>query len=62
MDQFVGKMFECLGIMKVCWESLAEGLVRIVFNSSYQQSFDGIPGVVGDMESEWPIHGYSEMQ
>ena len=39
-------------IMKVCWEHLAENLVKMVFNSYLRRSFTHIPEVVGSIESE----------
>ncbi|KAI3371455.1 hypothetical protein L3Q82_024056 [Scortum barcoo] len=42
-------------IVRVCWERLAEEPVQMVFNSHLQQSFDCIPRVVADMESEWAL-------
>ncbi|KAI3368534.1 hypothetical protein L3Q82_025543 [Scortum barcoo] len=42
-------------IVRVCWERLAEEPVQMVFNSNLRQSFNCIPRVAGDMESEWAL-------
>ena len=41
-------------IVRVCWECLAESLVRESFNSHLCESFDHVPGEAGNIESEWP--------
>ncbi|TWW74534.1 hypothetical protein D4764_14G0005370, partial [Takifugu flavidus] len=42
-------------IVRVCWEGLAESPVRRSFNSHIRESFDHVPGEVGDIESEWTM-------
>ena len=42
-------------VVRVCWERLAEEPVKMVFNSHLRQSFDHVPGAVGDIESEWTL-------
>ena len=42
-------------VVRVCWERLVEEPVKLVFNSHLRQSFDHVPGVVGDIESEWTL-------
>ncbi|TWW77036.1 hypothetical protein D4764_12G0004260 [Takifugu flavidus] len=42
-------------VVRVCWEHLAESPVRWSFNSHLQESFDRVPGEVGDIESEWTM-------
>ncbi|TWW77709.1 hypothetical protein D4764_12G0010990 [Takifugu flavidus] len=42
-------------LVRVCWESLVEEPVRLVFNSHLRQSFDHVPRAVGDVESEWAM-------
>ena len=46
-------------IVRVCWERLVEPSVSRVFNSHLRQSFSQIPGVAGDMESEWTMFSSS---
>ncbi len=41
--------------VRVFWERLVEEPVKMVFNSHVWQSFDRIPGLVGDMESKWAM-------
>ena len=40
-------------IVRVCWERLAESLVRESFNSHLRESFDH--GEAGDIQSEWAM-------
>ena len=42
-------------VVRVCWERLAEEPVKLVFDSHLRQSFDHVPVVVGNMESEWAL-------
>ena len=42
-------------IVKVCWERLEESPVRRSFNSNLRQSFNHVPGEVGDIESKWAM-------
>ena len=42
-------------VVRVCWERLVEEPVRLVFNSHLRQSFNCVPGAVGDIESEWAM-------
>ena len=41
--------------MRVCWERLAESPVRESFNSHLRESFNHVPGEVGDIVSEWAM-------
>ena len=41
--------------VRVCWEHLAEDPVKMVFNSHLRRSFNHIPEVAGNMESEWAM-------
>ncbi|KAK0150407.1 Craniofacial development protein 2 [Merluccius polli] len=42
-------------IVRVCWERLAESPVRESFNSHLRESFDHVPRLAGDIESEWAM-------
>ena len=42
-------------VVRVCWERLAEEPVQTIFNSHLQQNFSRVPGVEGDIESEWAL-------
>uniref|UniRef100_A0A674P165 Reverse transcriptase domain-containing protein n=1 Tax=Takifugu rubripes TaxID=31033 RepID=A0A674P165_TAKRU len=42
-------------VVRVCWERLAESPVRRSFNSRLWESFDHVPGEVGDIESQWTM-------
>ena len=42
-------------IVRICWECLAEDPVKMVFNSYLGRSFNHIPEVVGNKESEWAV-------
>ncbi|KAK3507545.1 hypothetical protein QTP70_028447, partial [Hemibagrus guttatus] len=47
------------GIVRVCWERLADPSVGGVFNSHLRESFNQIPREVGDIESEWTMFSSS---
>ncbi|KAK5607703.1 hypothetical protein CRENBAI_014112, partial [Crenichthys baileyi] len=40
--------WQAQALVRVCWECLAEPSARDVFNSHLRESFDQIPGDVGD--------------
>ncbi|XP_023284603.1 receptor-type tyrosine-protein phosphatase F-like [Seriola lalandi dorsalis] len=42
-------------VLRICWESLAEEPVKMIFNAHLRQSYDRVPRVVGDIESEWAL-------